>query len=153
MPLRIDGLSLLPLGAFGALSDLACFFLTLAFVFGGSTPEAMLMLFLMPKDNLYCGEHVVIPGKVPIYLVSSWNRLILSHEEVDDDLGEARVVHLITSLDILVIYLVNKVLPQKKLLIKPASNFCPGLLQLVDIESGDHFIHPPMTKIYEKREN
>ncbi|GKG53848.1 hypothetical protein Tco_0555248, partial [Tanacetum coccineum] len=48
-------------------------------------------------DNLYRGEHVVIPGKVPIYLVPSWIRLILSHEEVDDDFGEKTVISLITT--------------------------------------------------------
>ncbi|GJT74582.1 hypothetical protein Tco_1041307 [Tanacetum coccineum] len=53
-----------------------------------------------------------ISANVPIYLV------LLgiddpSHEEVDDDLGESRVVHLITPLDILILYLINKVLQQK----------------------------------------
>nr|GFC44679.1 hypothetical protein [Tanacetum cinerariifolium] len=36
------------------------------------------------------GKHMIIPGKVPIYLVSPWDGLILSHEEVDDDLWEPR---------------------------------------------------------------
>ncbi|GJS15753.1 hypothetical protein Tco_0410225 [Tanacetum coccineum] len=41
------------------------------------------------------------------------NGTLQLHEEVDDDLGEAKVVHLITLLDILVLYLINEIFPQK----------------------------------------
>nr|GEW40805.1 Gag-Pol polyprotein [Tanacetum cinerariifolium] len=59
------------------------------------------------------------------------------HEEVDDDLGEARVLHLITPFGILGLYLINKVLPQK----------------LVDIDIGNHLYLSTVTKISEKRKN
>nr|GEV13028.1 retrovirus-related Pol polyprotein from transposon TNT 1-94 [Tanacetum cinerariifolium] len=59
------------------------------------------------------------------------------HEEVDDDLGEARVLHLITPFGILGLYLINKVPPQK----------------LVDIDIGNHLYLSTVTKISEKRKN
>ncbi|GKE05912.1 hypothetical protein Tco_1397930, partial [Tanacetum coccineum] len=42
-----------------------------------------------------------------------WRQPLSCHEEVDDDLGEAMVVHLITLLDILVFYLINEIFLQK----------------------------------------
>nr|GEY04528.1 hypothetical protein [Tanacetum cinerariifolium] len=102
-------LSLLPLAVGGdiVVSELLCFFLTLAFVLGGSA----LLSVLVSRNKLYRCEHVIIPGKVPVYLVSLWDGFILSHEEIDDDLGEARIVYLITFFGILVLYMINKILP------------------------------------------
>ncbi|GJT61485.1 hypothetical protein Tco_1005018 [Tanacetum coccineum] len=76
-------------------------------------------------------------------LVNSLGKMapIQLHEEVDDDLGEARVVHLITLLDILVLYFDKRNIPTE------------GLMQLVNIDIGDHLYLSTMTKIYEKREN
>nr|GEZ29488.1 hypothetical protein [Tanacetum cinerariifolium] len=71
----------------------------------------VLLSVLMSGDRLDRDEHMIIPGKVPIYIVSPWDGLILSHEEVADDLCESRIVHLIMLFGILVFYLIHKILP------------------------------------------
>ncbi|GJS25864.1 hypothetical protein Tco_0486484 [Tanacetum coccineum] len=56
---------------------------------------------------------------------------------VDDDLGEARVVHLINPLDILVLYLINQSPPQKTFRRLTAGNDLQGFnANLVDIDIG-----------------
>ncbi|GKF92539.1 hypothetical protein Tco_0279258, partial [Tanacetum coccineum] len=99
-------LSLLPLVVeeVVVLSDPIYFFLTLAFVFRGSAPEAMTYYSLWDSEFLM-SSFVNSFGKMTPYSCV--------HEEVDDDLGEARVVHLITLFDILVLYLINEIFPQK----------------------------------------
>ncbi|GJV00187.1 hypothetical protein Tco_1329457 [Tanacetum coccineum] len=92
---------------------------------------------------------MIIPRKVPIYLVSPWDGLILSHEEVDDDLGETRVVHLITLFGILVLYLINKILPQKTL-VDDCTKRSPWLMQFVDVDICDHLYLSTVTKFSKK---
>nr|GEY53718.1 hypothetical protein [Tanacetum cinerariifolium] len=100
----------------------------------GRKDGTILLSVLVSRNKIYRGEHMIIPGKVPIYLVSPWDGLILSHEEVDDDLGESRVVHHITLFGILVLYLINKVLLQK----------------FVDVDICDHLYLFSVTKLSKK---
>nr|GFB69213.1 hypothetical protein [Tanacetum cinerariifolium] len=112
----------------------------------------VLLSVLVSRNKLYCGEHLIIPGKVSMYLVSPLDGLILSHEEIDDNLGETRIVHLITLFGILVLYLINKILPHKAH-VDDCNKRSPWLMQFVDVDICDHLYLTTVTKFSKKCED
>ncbi|GJW21736.1 hypothetical protein Tco_0032358 [Tanacetum coccineum] len=123
-------LSLLPLvvGGVFVLSDPTCFFFTLAFIFGGSALE--LFVGLRVYDVILISQFIrkCAPYKtVCLQCLEATLSVGGFHEDVYDDLVKREgVVHLITLLDILVLYLINEIFPQKKIRCDLECHFVKG---------------------------